>query len=86
MEQFKELGAIGGLIALGYVLIKEVFAFIGKKTNGYDKKTYEVSQKIATNDLVHINDCLEKGFDKMLVKQDKTNELLYEMIGILKAK
>jgi hypothetical protein len=82
MENFKEFGAIGGLIALGYVLIKETFALIGRRGNGIDK----TAKVIETNHLPHLYDEMKHHtvqHDKMLENQSVEIQLLTKIATIL---
>ena len=82
MENFKELGAIGGLIALGYVLIKETFALIGRRGNGIDK----TAKTIETNHLPHLYEEMKYHtvqHDKMLSNQTEEIKVLTRIATIL---
>lgn len=95
IKQLPQIGQIGGT-AFVAVVLTYLYVYYGKKKdplNGTGKLIFTELKNQNENHLNHIQKEICDGFsnisksiDSLSIKQDKTNEILYEIKGILKAK
>lgn len=81
-----ELGSTAIIAVVALLGYQKIFTKPKETFNGTGKAILDEMKTQNSNHLVHLQECMTKGFDKIAEKQDKTNELLFELLGLVKSK
>ena len=88
-SEIYQIGLLGGAGVVLWIIYKIISVIFGRKKDPINGSGKAILAELKTQNENHLHSMengMMAGFDKIANKQDRTNELLFELLGLAKSK